>query len=360
MPRFWNGMGVGGWSKLVARNRFSIDPRRFAMAGIMTGLAGVNGVMWGMQELALGRKIRNTQIEEHPLFIIGHWRSGTTLLHELLVLDERHTYPDTYACFAPNHFLASGKILPRMLWLLMPSRRPMDNMAVGWSRPQEDEFAMCNMGMRSPYLTLAFPNRAPQDQRYLDLDGLSDEELAEWKETFQWFLKCLTVQSPKRIVLKSPPHTCRIKHLLDLFPKARFVHITRDPRVLFPSTVNLWKRLYRDQGFQVPAYEGLEEHVFKTFTRMYDVFHRDRELIPPSQFSQVRYEDLIKQPLDELKHIYADLKLDGFDAALPALEDHVSGWSDYQTNRYEITPELAEEIDRRWGDYARRYGYVGE
>ena len=40
--------------------------------------------------------------------MIGHWRSGTTLLHELLVLDPRHTFPDTYACFAPNHFLVSG------------------------------------------------------------------------------------------------------------------------------------------------------------------------------------------------------------------------------------------------------------
>ena len=358
VPRFWNGMGMGGWSKLAARNRFAIDPRRFAMAGIMTGLAGMNDFMWGAQELVMGRRIRDTRIEEHPIFIVGHWRSGTTLLHELLVLDDRHTYPDTYACFSPNHFLATDKIIPRMLWFLMPSRRPMDNMPVGWRRPQEDEFAICNMGMRSPYLTLAFPNHPPQDQRYLDLDDLSDEELAEWKAAFLWFLKCLTVQSPKRIVLKSPPHTCRIKHLLDIFPKARFVHITRDPKVIFPSTVNLWKRLYRDQGFQVPKYEGLEEYVFKTFTRMYEVFHRDRELIPAAQFSEIRYEDLVKEPLAEMKRIYDELKLDGFEAALPALEGHVSGWKDYKTNRYVTDPELEKQIERRWGDYARRYGYV--
>ncbi|MBN2291108.1 MAG: sulfotransferase [Pirellulales bacterium] len=359
VPRFWNGMGVGAWAGLVKRNRFAIDPRCYAMAGIMTGLAGVNAAMWAMQELILGRKIRNTQIEKHPIFIIGHWRSGTTLLHELLVLDEQHTFPDTYACFSPNHFLATNWIIPKMLWFLMPARRPMDNMPVGWARPQEDEFAMCNMGMHSPYLTLAFPNHEPQDQQYLDLDNLSPEELDEWKKTFHWFLQCLTKKSPeKRIVLKSPPHTCRIKHLLDIFPQARFVHIVRDPKVIFPSTINLWKRLYRDQGFQIPKYKGLEEHVFSTFTRMYEIFQRDRDLIPAEQFSEIRYEDLVKQPLDELERIYAELRLDGYEEALPALQNHVSGWAEYKTNRYVIDPKIENEIEERWGDYARRYGYA--
>ena len=135
------------------------------------------------------------------------------------------------------------------------------------------------------------------------------------------------------------------------------MHIVRDPKVVFPSTVNLWKRLYRDQGFQVPKYEGLEEHVFKTFTRMYEVFQRDRDLIPAEQFSEIRYEDLVKQPLDELNRIYTDLRLDGFEEALPALENHVSDWAEYQTNRYVIEPELEKQIEQRWGDYARRYGY---
>ena len=175
----------------------------------------------------------------------------------------------------------------------------------------------------------------------------------------EMFLKCLTIKSPEeRIILKSPPHTCRIKHLLDIFPKARFVHIVRDPKVVFPSTINLWKRLYRDQGFQIPKYEGLEEHVFSTFTRMYEVFQRDRDLIPAEQFSEIRYEDLVKQPLDELRRIYADLQLDGFEEALPALHNHVADWAEYKTNRYVIAPELEKNIEERWGDYARRYGYA--
>ena len=89
--------------------------------------------------------------------MIGHWRSGTTLLHELLVRDPRHTYPDTYACFAPNHFLVSGWWMKPCLKVLLPSQRPIDNMPAGWDHPQEDEFALCNMGVPSPYLTIIFP-----------------------------------------------------------------------------------------------------------------------------------------------------------------------------------------------------------
>src|SRR6202011_3820426 len=135
---------------------------------------------------------------------------------------------------------------------------------------QEDEFALCMLGQPSPYLTIAFPNRPPQDQEYLDLEGLPPKALARWKQTFLRFLQQLTYKNPKRLILKSPPHTCRIKVLLEMFPDARFVHIVRNPYVVFPSTVNLWKSLYQKHGLQVPTFAGLEDHVFDTYTRMYE------------------------------------------------------------------------------------------
>ncbi|MBN1910504.1 MAG: sulfotransferase [Pirellulales bacterium] len=357
IPRFWDGMGTKAWFSLLARNRFAVTPRRVAMAVIVSDLALMNGGLWALQELLHGRRIRNARIEHQPIFIIGHWRSGTTLLHEMLVLDERHSYPDTYACFAPNHFLLTGRVIPRMLQCLMPSQRPMDNMKLGWDRPQEDEFALCNMGLPSPYLTLAFPNRPPQDPEYLDLQDVPPEQLARWKRQFEWFLKCLTLRRPGRIVLKSPAHTCRIEALLDIFPDARFVHIIRDPYVVFPSTVHLWKRLYRDQGFQVPDYRGLNDHVFETFTRMYDVFERQRDLIAPNRFCEVRYEDLIREPVDQIHRVYDTLELGGFDAARPALEKHAAGMAGYKTNRYDLDGDLRDEITRRWAGFIEKYGY---
>jgi hypothetical protein len=190
-----------------------------------------------------GRRIARTPIQQPPLFILGHWRTGTTLLHELLILDPRHTFPTTYECLEPNHFLLTERLFTRWLTFLMPSRRPMDNMAAGWDRPQEDEFALCMMGQPSPYLTVAFPNQPPAFPEYLDLTGVPPRALASWKRAFYGFLQRLTFKDPRRLVLKSPPHTARIEVLLELFPEARFVHIVRDPVVVFPSTVNLWKSL---------------------------------------------------------------------------------------------------------------------
>lgn len=358
IPRFWDGIIISGWLRLLVRNRFLIVPRRIPMAVIITGIAVMNSFLGAVQALFLGRKIARTEIKDHPIFIIGHWRSGTTLLHELMVADERHTYPDTYACFCPNHFLLSRYFIRPLLTVLMPARRPMDNMPVGWDRPQEDEFALCNMGLPSPYLTQAFPNRPPQDREYLDLQGVPADALARWKRAFVWFLKCITLTAPKRIVLKSPPHTCRIPVLLELFPKARFIHIYRDPYAVFPSTLHLWKRHYRDQGLQTPKYEGLEEQVFDTFNHMYELFERDRGLIAPGRLSEVSYEALVADPVGQMRRIYEELELDEFDKVLPALQQYVAGQADYKTNRYAMSPETRAEITRRWRSFIQKYGYT--
>lgn len=360
IPRFWDGMSASGWFSLLWRNRFDVSPRRIAMAVIISGLSLMNATLWFIQHLFLGRRIERTEIKDDPIFVIGHWRSGTTLLHELLVLDQRHTFPDTYACFSPNHFLVSGWWVRPMLQLFLPARRPMDNMLAGWSHPQEDEFALCNLGVPSPYLTNVFPNRPPQCQEYLDMRGVPEADLSRWKRSFLWFLKCITWHRAKRIVVKSPPHTARVRVLLEMFPKAKFVHIVRDPYVIFPSTVNLWKRLYRDEGLQMPNYAGLDEHVFKTLVRMYEAFEQDRPLVGPGQFCEVRYEELVANPIDEMRRVYEELQLGDFDAVRPAIEGYFAGKKDYKTNRYEMTPELQAEITRRWATYIEQYGYAKE
>ena len=107
-PRFWDGMGIWTWWSLVFRNRAAIAPSRIPMAILVTIFSNLNSLLGVLQLIFFGRKIARTKIQDDPIFVIGHWRSGTTLLHELLVLDGRHTYSDTYTCFTPQHFLVSG------------------------------------------------------------------------------------------------------------------------------------------------------------------------------------------------------------------------------------------------------------
>jgi omega-hydroxy-beta-dihydromenaquinone-9 sulfotransferase len=360
IPRFWDGMVALGWYPLLWRNRFRVSPRRWFMAFLISVFSLMDLLLWLVQTVVYGRKIVKTQIQGDPIFVIGHWRSGTTLLHELLVLDPRHTFPSTYDCFGASHFLVSAWFFRPLLWFVMPKNRPVDNMAAGWDCPQEDEFALCNLGIPSPYLTIAFPNHPPQYQEYFTLDEVTPAARQRWQDALRWFLKCVTVRKPRRIVLKSPPHTCRIKTLLEMFPNARFVHIIRNPYVIFPSTMNLWKRLYRDEGLQTPRYEGLEEHVFATFQRMYAAFDRDRPLIPPGRFAEVPYEDLVRQPLVEMRRVYDELQLGEFERARPAIEDYFAAKAEYKTNKYETDPQLLAEIARRWGWFAERYGYSVE
>ncbi|MBI4526100.1 MAG: sulfotransferase [Deltaproteobacteria bacterium] len=353
----WEGLNFFAWLRLLIRNRFAVHWSFWYIACIVTVVSFLNTTLHYLQELFYGRRLRRTRIREDPLFIIGHWRTGTTFLHQLLALDDRHTYPNTYECFAPNHFLLTERFFTRWLSALLPKRRPMDNMPVGWERPQEDEFALCMLGLPSPYLTIAFPNHAPQCQEYFDLEGLSPEALYRWKKGFMGFLRRLTLKSPKRLVLKSPPHTCRVRVLVEMFPDARFVHIVRDPYVVFPSTMNMRKSLYEAHGLQRPTFSGLEEYVFGTFNHLYENVDAARKLIDPARFYEIRYEDLVRDPVGEMRGLYEHLRLGGFDEVEPRLKRYLAAIAGYETNRYQLSPRLRAEITRRLGWVIRKYGY---
>lgn len=359
-PRFWVGTDFFGWTRLMARNRFRISPTRlqFAAAGSFYGL--MNTSLRGLQELLYGRRIDQLQITQPPIFILGHWRCGTTLLHELLILDQQHAFPNTWQCFSPNHFLLTERLGKKYLKFVLPKQRPMDNMPLNWEYPQEDEFALCNLGLPTPYASIIFPNEPPQYREYLNLEGLAPEELDRWKRTFEKFLKQVTYANPKRIVLKSPPHTARIKVLLELFPDARFVHIARDPYVVFPSTIHLWKSLYESQALQSPRYEHLAEHVFDTFTRLHETYVATRDLIPAGRLYETRYEDLLADPVGQMQAVYEKLDLGDFERVRAQIEQYFADKKTYKTNRYGISPELQQQISTRWSDYIQRYGYSTE
>jgi hypothetical protein len=362
MPHLWQGCSLVAWLRLLLRNRFAVcTPYYFCLAVIITFASIFHEVLRLLQDAWLGDRANRAPIPHEPLFIIGHWRTGTTLLHELLVLDDRHTSPNNYQCLAPHHFLLTERLFKRLFWFFMPTHRPMDNMPIGWDRPQEDEFALCMLGAPSPYTTIAFPNHPPQDQDAFDLERLPPRERRSWREKFLRFLRQLAFKDPRRLVLKSPTHSCRINTLLQLFPNARFVHIVRDPYVVFPSTVNLWKTLYRTHGLQAPTFAGLEDHVFQTFVHLYDRIEAGKPLVPPGRFHELRYEDLIADPEEELRRLYERLELGGFEDVLPRLRKYLADNAGYQTNRYKpLDRALQAEISRRWGKVIRQYGYSRE
>jgi omega-hydroxy-beta-dihydromenaquinone-9 sulfotransferase len=357
-PRFWHGMTWGAWMSLLVKHRFKINPVRWPMAAAITCITPFNSVMGALQSLCYGGKIRNTTIDQPPVFIVGHWRSGTTYLHELMDLDGRFGSPTTYQCFAPKHFLLTEWFIARYMGFLMPKQRPMDNMAAGWNRPQEDEFALLTLNAPTPYFRMAFPNDAPPHMNLFDMRDVSPADLQRFEQTLVYFAKLITLRTGKRLLFKSPPHTGRVQLLSQLFPGAKFVHITRNPYALYSSTIKLWESLDDVQGLQRPQHTHLKKYVFDAFERMYRGFEEQRTMLKPQNIYDIRYEDLVQDPVGNVAAIYKHLQLGEFASVQPALENYVRGQKDYQVNEHKLPDDLQSEIRLRWASYFERYGYT--
>lgn len=353
-------MTVRAWLTMLLRNGFRIAPRRWYLVLLITAASVVNSTLALVQRLALGRRIDRTELPPDPLFILGHWRSGTTLLHELLGLDARHACPSTYACLAPSHFLISQRLLAPWLRWLLPARRSQDDVVVGFEQAQEDEWALCALGLPSLYQTAAFPNRDAHDWQYADLEGLVPAVRRRWISAWTRLLRCVALGAPgKRLVIKSPLHLARIEAALEVFPDARFVHIVREPQAVFASTLRLWQRLAEDEGLQAPQADRLRPFVLENYVRAYESFERQCSRIPPGRLCQVRYEDLVADPVGQVRRIYEHLDLGGFDAVRPMLEMRALQAAGFRTNRLSLSPEEARLVKLRWGPLAAKFGGYG-
>ncbi|MGE0482064.1 MAG: sulfotransferase [Phycisphaerae bacterium] len=347
---------MGPLLRLLVRHRFAVAPSRWhVLVGSLVSSAG-NSLLGLVQDGAYGRRIARVPIEPDPLFILGHWRCGTTLLHELLALDPRHTAPNTYQCIVPAHFLITQGIARRACGWLLARRRAMDAVAVGLSRPQEDEFALCNMGARSLYERIAFPN-FPRGNEIFELDRHSEPDRARWQRTFERFLQSVLLKTPGMLVLKSPLHAFRLPFLLERFKQARFVHIVRNPYDVFPSAMHMWRALYWTQGLQRPTRTDLDRFVLETFERFHEAMDRARPLLRERRFHEMRFEDLCAAPVEQMHQLYDRLELDGFAQVEPAIVRQLPDLAAFRRNRYELAPARRDELTRRWGPIAARHGY---
>lgn len=356
-PKIWMGCSLKDWLIILWESRFAVGLSSLHSFVFITISATVRQLLSWIERLVYRRQLAHTKIRLAPVFVIGHWRSGTTLLHELLAMDDQFSYADTYQCFSPNTFLFPGPILRGIVGIFLPDTRPMDSMPMGTSKPQEDEFALCILGAPSPYRGIMFPRLLRKYARYLRISNLPDKQQAHWKSTLMHFLIKLTMRSGKRIVLKSPSHSFRIKLLQSMFPDARFVYIKRNPYTVYKSTLHLWMTLLNQQGLQTVDPDIVEEHVKQTYIDLLDAVEQDREQIPADQFCEVSYEELIASPGKTMEKIYTAVKLDGFESVRDKFQLFEEQNRGYKTNRFTLEKEEIAELNRIWGSYITRQGY---
>ena len=109
--------------------------------------------------------------------------------------------------------------------------------------------------------------------RYLTFRGVPASEIARWQAASERFLKRLTWKSRHPLVLKSPPHTCRIRLLFQLFPRARFVHIHRNPYVVFRSSRLMFRVVFETHRVQRYRTDDPDGWILRQYRGMYDTFY---------------------------------------------------------------------------------------
>jgi hypothetical protein len=356
-PGVLGGISFGDWRRLLAENRFSVDPPYWGRALSITLQSIINSLVGSRERAKFGREIEAAQVQP-PIFVLGMWRSGTTHLHNLLSLDERFAFPNYYQALFPHTFLLTEARNAKIGDIFSPKTRPLDNVALGMDQPCEDEMALCALVQRSFMLSLVFPRRSEFYDRFLTFRDAGEDDLRRWKEAFRWFTRKLSFKYRRPLVLKSPGHTCRIKLLLELFPDARFVHIHRHPYRVYCSSRQSAARLVPYWALQRVDMTGVEERVFESNTKVYQAFFEEWPLIPAGQAHELAFEQLEQDPLGELRRIYTALNLPDFQAVEPRVREYLDSLSGYQKNPLpELTSAERERIQTAWPWCFDQWGY---
>lgn len=343
------GITADAWGRLLRENHFAVDPVYWHRAGFITLTSLMNSRARRKEQRRFDKAVGQAKVAP-PLFVLGHWRTGTTHLQYLLAQDtDQFACANTYQAVNPHTFLCTEEAFTRRFAWLVPRKRPMDNMALSFQTPQEDEFAPCLMSLRSPYLGISFARREEHYARYLTFHTVPREEVEEWKSAFMWFLKKLTFKYQRPLVLKSPPHSARIRLLLELFPEARFVHIHRNPYTVFQSFRHYFDTAMWYTYLQRPDLPGIDDRIIRRYNVLYDAFFAERSLIPEGQFHEVAFERLERDPMGEMQRLYESLRLPGFEQFKPKLRRYLDSLADYRKNEFaELDPVWRRKIARAW------------
>ncbi len=352
------GISLRRWVHLVKKNG-GVDRTYLHKALFITLASLATTPVRMLSKIKYDKKINEITLRDPPVFIIGHWRSGTTYLHELLSNDPQFCYTTLWSTLLPE----SGLILEPMKSFLsqfLPSERPMDAIRVEMDGPYEDEAALAILYPWSFFHCLHFPRNAEvQYLRSVHFQGLTPEEKEQWKTTYLKFIKTVVFMNQgKQFLSKNPPNTARISTLLELFPEAKFIHIYRSPYLVYLSTKKMRMNVLDKLALQDAFKEEIEQQVISNYVRLMNSFFKDKEQLKPDRFVEVKYEDLIADPLTHLQHIYTTLKIPGFEQARPHMKKYLDRQSEYKTNIYSIDKTIVDHVDKNWKFTIDRWKYT--
>jgi hypothetical protein len=335
-----------------------IDARYFARALYISAITLVSTPFRAYEDARFGAQIAATEIQQPPIFILGHWRSGTTYVHQLMAQNPAFAIVNFVKTMIPELFL-SGWIFRKILEGSLPETRPMDNVRLSLDFVEEEEYALGNLGTYSFYHALSFPRQMREIfDRAVLFEGV-DDEIAQWQQRYLYYLKKITFASQgRRLLLKNPANTGRIKVLLDLFPEAKFVHVCRNPYTVYSSTMHWLDKEMAPTALQDVDRREIRENVLINYEKLMKKYLEERALIPKGNLVEVKYEEAEADPWGEIERIYDAFDLSFDEQARAGVARYLASIADYQKNVYHLDAAMIEAITDTWGFAARQWGYA--
>lgn len=302
--------------------------------------------------------LEHQPITQPPLFILGHWRGGTTQLQYLLSQDPQFGYITTFQMFMPDMMFIGDRVIKPLLARFTPPTRPIDNLPMDVNLAQEEEYALAARSRHAFYHQWIFPRAFRQLRtEYVTFEGDLANAAAWRRDYLSLMQKVSSYWHGKPLLIKNPTHTARIKTLLDMFPDAKFINLVRDPYRIFLSTRHMYTISRGIASLHATSDEFIHDMIVDNYQVVMRRYLEQRHLIPADRLVEVRFEDLERDPANVVKTIYDSLNLAGLDQARAPMQRYLDQLGTYRKNKLSMDAALASKIEQAWGFAFDAWGY---
>jgi hypothetical protein len=333
-------------------------PRRAHVAAIALGTAVLRLPFTVTERAALAWRLRREPNLPAPVFIIGHWRSGTTHLANVLSRSPRFGILPPIAVGLPWEGLSLARLIGPTIERYMPRNRLIDDLALTPDSPQEDELALANMTPLSYYHGIYFPRALEANfDRGLFLDGCQEAQIQAWARALRHYVAKMTLHQGRRpLLIRNPVYSTRIPLLRALWPDAKFVHIYRNPYAVYDSSRRMFATLLRELALQDAPFD-VDALVLRTYPRLMTQLLDDAAALPGESFAEIRFETFRQTPMRELERVFGELGLPGFTEAREGFSRYLTSVSGYRTATHRLKPADLDRVAGSWRYFIDRWGY---
>jgi Sulfotransferase family len=249
---------------------------------------------------------------ERPIFITGMPRSGSTFLHELLAEDPGNRAPRVWEVMFP---LPESRV--RRRW--RDARIARASACLWWFRrlaPKAD--AVYPMRARTPHECVAMHSYSFLSEEFISTCRVPSYEAflrnSDLRPAYAWerrLLQHFQLGRPaRRWVLKSPDHAQSLEELFAIFPDALIVQTHRNPLEVLNSACQLTHVLHRLYGTP-GTHEEVMHHESRVLAEGLRRLIRFRDAHPEleDRFVDVRYQDVVADPLAVIRQVYQRFRL---------------------------------------------------